>query len=192
MKFKIALLLPLLTAFALNGGCVISRTPVGDKVPELKPEIWNAKWLGGDGKIVRTKIKDARLGIVEMTARQPFPKLGVERQEILVRTLGPLQIVNQKMGDDHQFEYEFGRVDIDAAHLLVFGADVSGFAKLIKRHEIVGEFDKGKHGKPTGSCSLNGFSDKDYQRLQAEGFDVRSLFSQDPGTVLVRYRSFWQ
>jgi hypothetical protein len=190
--FKIARFLPLLAALALCSGCVTSKTPVGDKAPALDPKVWNGKWRSGDGGTVRTRIKDARLGIVEMRTRPPLPKQG-ETHEILVRSLGPLVIANQKIGDPHAVAYQFGRVAIDNTHLVVFNADESVFAKLIKRHQVAGQLDKDKHGKLTGSCTIEGFSGKAYRRLKKEGFDVRSLFKEDPSTVLVRdsWHLFW-
>lgn len=191
MKFKISIFLPLLAV--LFSGCVVSNTPVGDKVAELKPAVWNAKWRDGNGEIGWTKIKDAKLGVVEVGTSEPWPGLARSTQEILVRNLGPLVIANEKSNDAPGFGYEFGRLSIDAKHLVVFGANEPSFASLVKRHEIAGKLDKDKDGKPNGSCFLERFSDKDYRRLKEEGFDVRSLFNEDPDTVLVRdkWTPFW-
>ena len=161
--------------------------PVGDKVAELKPAIWNAKWQGGEGEIVRTKIKDAKLGIIEMSTSRPCPMLGSTRVEILVRNLGMLVIANEKTDYGQKSGYEFGRVAVDDKHLVVFDANEGVFVRLIRRHEIAGEFGAYKNGKPTGACYLKRFSDKDYLRLKREGVDVRSLFDEDPDEVLVRY-----
>ena len=181
MRTKLILFLPLLAVLAVSSGCVASRTPVGDKVAALEPKIWNGKWRDGDGGVVTTKIKDARVGIVRMTNKAAWLKRG-ETHEILVRMLGPLTIANEEMGGG----YGFGRVVNDGTHLVVFGADRSVFERLIKRHEIAGEIERDKQRKPTGACSIEGLSRKDYQRLKNEGFDVRSLFEEDPSTVLVR------
>jgi len=110
-----------------------------------------------------------------------------------VRNLGLLVIANHKTDDPPGLGYGFGRVSIDATHLVVFDANESAFVKLIRRHEIAGKLDMDKDGKPNGSCFLERFSDKDYRRLEEEGFDVRSLFNENPDTVLVRdkWTPFW-
>jgi hypothetical protein len=188
MKIRLILCLPLLAATALTSGCVTSKTPVGDKVAALKPEIWNAKWLDADGEIVRSKITNEKLGIVRMTL-QPSLLKPRETHEELVRMLGPLTIANQKTDGG----YQFGRVAIDHNHLVVFNPNDSLFLSLIKHHEIAGKVDRDAHGKPTGSATIQGLSYKDCQRLKKEGFDTRSLFDDDPSTVLIRYRwiPFW-
>ena len=188
MNIRFHLLLLLLAALVLSSGCVISRTPVGSKVAVLKPADWNGKWRGGDGEIVRTKIKDAKLGIVQVTTKHAWLKPS-ETHEILVRTLGPLTIVSQKIGDG----YDFGRIALDPTGLVFFDPDQSVFARLIRRHEIGGSIEKDKQGKPTGSCTIDGISEDDYRRLKREGFDVRSLFDENPYESLVRSRCmpFW-
>ena len=168
-------------------GCVICKTPVGDKVAQLKPEIWNAKWQGGGIGIVTTKIKDPKLGLVELTGRQPFPKLDHITITLLLRNLGPLLIVNQFTGDQPA-GYKFGRVSIDGDHFVIFDENDAAVQKLVQHHELAGKFAKDEYGKLTGTCILDHFSDRDYLRLKAEGFDVRSLFHDDPDFVLVRYK----
>ena len=189
MRFKLFRFVPLLAVFCV--GCVICKTPVGDKVARLNPQEWNGKWVGGDGGIIWTKIKDAKLGIVELTAGQPFPKPRLT-EEILVRNLGPLLIGNQKAVGDQKADngYKFGRISIDATHFVIFDANESVFSNLVRRHELAGKLDRDKNGKPTGNggCILERFSDKEYRRLKEQGFDLRSLFNEDPDTVLVRYK----
>lgn len=180
---KIKALLLVVAAFALSA-CVNSLTPVGSKMAQLKPDIWNAKWQGADGETVRTKIKDARLGLVDMTTNHPWPKPNEPTKHLLVRMLGPWTVVNEKP-DGY---YQFGRIDIDANHLIVFDPDEPAFEKLVRHHEIAGKLGRDQNGKPNGSCIISGFSEQDYQRLKKEGFSIRTLFSEDPSTVLIRRR----
>ena len=188
MKIRLILFLPLLAALALSSGCVTSRTPVGNKVAALKPEDWNKEWRDGDGEIVSTKIKDAKLGIVQVRTKPAWLKPS-ETRDILVRTLGPLTIVNQKTDGG----YDFGRIALDSMGLVVFGPNKPFFASLIRKHEIVGKIEKDKHGKPTGTCIIDGFSADDYERLKREGFEARTLFDEDPSQILVRQKCmpFW-
>jgi hypothetical protein len=191
MKFQSILLLPLLAALALCGcDTVTSKKPVGDKAAELKPEDWNGKWQDGKGTFVVTRIKDAKSGIVEAKYIQPWTKSkpgDVTTDDLLVRKLGAEVIANR--GDING--YEFGRVAADGSHLLVFYPDTPVFLKLIKRHMIAGRIDRDKDGKPTHSCTVEEFSERDYQRLKNEGFDVRSLFEEDPSMVLTRDHGLW-
>lgn len=183
MKTRLILFPSILAALALLSGCVTSRTPVGTKVAALKSEVWNGKWKGDDGGTARTRIKDARLGIVQITTKSSWFKPS-ETHELLVRTLGPLTIANQRIGN----QYWFGRVAADSNHLLCFQADESIFESLIKQREIAGIIERDKRGKSTGNCTIDGFSEKDCERLEKEGFDLRSLFEEDPTTVLIRYK----
>lgn len=182
-------LLPLLVVLAL-GGCVTSKTPVGGKVADLKPQVWNAKWRGGDGTTIKTRIKDARLGIVEVTPVKLWidPKKDASKPvDMLVRVLGPYTIINEPA----EGGYQFARIAIDANHFVTFDADQSVFADLIKRGEIPGKLDKSKDSKTSNSCTIDHFTERDYQRLKKQGFDVHSLFSEDPGAVLIRDHGIW-
>jgi hypothetical protein len=191
----------LLVALALCGcQSVQSKKPVGDNVPELKPAIWNAKWQDGTGTILRSKIKDARLGIIELTPIAPRPKPDDPKTtDLLVRTLGPCTIVNtnqmkpQGIKSAPSDPFTFARVAIDNEHLVIFPPNTPVFVTLIKQHRIACRLERDKHGKPTGSCLLDGFSDYDFQRLKKEGLETQTLFSEDPAMVYVRYswKPFW-
>jgi hypothetical protein len=187
MRYKIIKLLPLLAALAVCGcQTVKSKKPVGDKTAELKPEEWNGKWQSGDGSILATRIKDSKLGLVELVPVHPRPKPDEPKMvDVVVRTLGTNVIASTKEKPTDE-GYNFGRIAIDNTHLVVFAPDAPAFANLVKRGKLAGTLDKDKDGKPTGSSLLEGFSEQDYQRLVKGGVDVRSLFSEDPVIVLVR------
>ncbi|MGB8352332.1 MAG: hypothetical protein WCD79_00435 [Chthoniobacteraceae bacterium] len=186
-------LLPLLAALALCGcQSVQSTKPVGDKVADLKPAIWNAKWQDGTGGILRSEIKDSRLGIVELTPIAPKPKPDEPKNyELLVRTLGDYTIIDTNFGNP-KGPYDFVRVAIVSDRIVVFAPNTSTFVTLIKQHRIAGRLDRDKHGKPTG-CLLKSFSERDFLRLKKEGFETRTLFDEDPYAVHVRYswKQFW-
>jgi len=181
---KAVALLPLLAAIVLTG-CITSKTPVGDKVPRLEPGVWNAKWQSGDGGTVRTRVKDAKLGIVTMSKSHPWFHRGEPVRDVYIRLLGPYTVANEKLAE-HSFD--FGRISIDNDHLVVFAANELTFQKLVARHQIAGKAEKDEHGKPTGSFTIEGFSDKDYRRLKRERFDMHSLFKDDPSMVLIRHK----
>lgn len=183
--------LPLLAALVLCAcQSVTSKKPVGDKPAVLKPEVWNGKWKNGNGSFVATRVKDARLGILELKTITPWtkPKAGEPKTEDLqIRMLGTHVIANE---DEHP-GYQFARVANDGTHIVVFYADIPVFIKLIKQHKIAGKLEKNQDGKPDGSCTVEGFTERDYQRLKDEGFDVRSLFKEDPELVYTRDHGLW-
>ncbi len=185
--------LPSLLALAsvLLNGCVASRTPVGDKVATLDPKIWNAKWRDGSGAAMRTRIKDAKLGIVEMIRLKPWTKPGLgdsDREDLLVRTLGPDMIANEPASG---VGYQFERIVTDGSSLVAFDPNESVFEGLISRHELGGKIDRDKKGKSSGSCTIDGFSERDYRRLEKEGFSLQTLFNQDPAKVFIRSHGWW-
>jgi hypothetical protein len=189
IRLKITLFLPLLAALALCS-CVTSRTPVGDKVAALDPKVWNAKWRAGDGEAMRTRIKDARLGIVEVTRLAPWtkPKPGdVDREDLLVRMLGGEIIANEKEAGGFEFE----RVAIDGSRMVAFEPNEPVFEALINRHEMSGTIDRNKNGQSSGSCTIGGFSERDYKRLVKRGFAVQTLFNEDPAEVFIRDHGIW-
>lgn len=180
-----------LLAVGVLGGCVTSKTPVGGKVADLRPEVWNAKWRGGDGSTIKTRIKDARLGIVEVTPIKLWTKPRQDDSkpvDMLVRVLGPYTIINEPA----EGGYQFARVAVDANHLVCFDPSESVFADLIKRGEIPGKLDKDKNSKTSNSCTIDHFTERDFQRLKKQGFDTGTLFNADPtGTVLIRDHGIW-
>ena len=190
MKMNSRFLLPLLVALVLSG-CVTSKTPVGDQTPQLDPKVWNGKWRDGSGRAMRTHIKDAKLGLVEVTNLEPWTKPSpgnVTREDVLIRTLGGTEtIANTKQGDG----YGFARVYNDGASFLVFSANVGVFQDLIRRGKLSGSVHKDHSGKSTGSCTIDHLNDRDYKRLQRQGFDVQMLFDENPSTVMTRSRGLW-
>ena len=179
MKTKSLLHLCVLSLLILLNGCVTSRTPVGSTVAKLDPKIWNGTWTGDDGSIVRTRIKDARLGIVQVSTKSAWLK-PAENHDLLIRMLGSLTIANEKSVDD----YQFASVSIDNHHLLIFWPDKTEFDDLITHHKLTGIIEKGKKGAATG-CTINGLSDNDLKRLVRDGVAYQSLFDMDPSTVLI-------
>jgi len=193
--------LPFLAALALCGCQTVQSTrPVGDKVADLKPAIWNAKWQDGTGAILRSEIKDARLGIVKLTPIAPKPKPGDPKaMELLVRTLGDYTIINTNEMKPPGIKsapadpYDFARVALDDTHLVIFAPNAPTFVTLIKQQRIAGKLERDKHGKPTGSCTVKELSEHDFQRLKKEGLETQTLFNEDPYAVYVRYswKLFW-
>jgi|ERR1700677_3764102 len=189
MKFTFVKSLPLLAALALCGcEATVSKKPVGERGAELKPDDWNGRWVGGDGTILETKIKDAKLGLVELTPVKPKAKPGEPKEiDLVVRTLGTHTIVNLKQKPTDE-AYDFGRVSVDNTHLVGFAPNTPMFIELIKEGKLTGRIEKDKDGKLTGSCTLESFTEQDYQRLKRDGVDVRALFGEDPVTVAVRVK----
>lgn len=192
MKMKSPCFLPLLAALALCGcESVTSKTPVGDKVPPMDPKAWNGKWrYGGDKLVATTKVLDAKRGLVEMVIYTPWTKPGtdeVQTGEVLVRMLGPEMVGNELDNGSYGFE----RIAMMGDCIVTFAPDKEEFAKLIKQHKIAGKIERDPKGKPTGNCEIKGLSSNDYERLKAEGIDVRSLFEENPSRVFVRSHGLW-
>jgi len=193
MRSTIIRFLPLLVAVALCGcDSVTSKTIVGDKVPALDPKVWNGKWRNADGSAIATRIVDAKAGIIELKRFQPWTKPTpgeLQADNIWVRTLGQEVIANELQSGG--VGYEFQRVAISADYIVTYSPDEKVFAGLIKRGEIAGKLERDKDGKPTGSCTIEGFSGRDYERLEREGFNVQSLFDEDPAQVYIRGHGLW-
>jgi hypothetical protein len=193
MKMKFFPWLPALAALVLCGcNTVTSKTIVGGEPAVLDPKIWNAKWQNADGMAMSTRVKDAKLGIIELKSFRPWTKPEPGEQQtvdIHLRLLGNEVIANEQQGAGG--DYGFQRVVASANYIVTFDPNEKVFARLIKRGEITGKVERDKNGKPTGSCIIKGFSGRDYQRLKSEGFDVRSLFNEDPAQVFVRGHGLW-
>ena len=193
MRTKIVRFLPLLAALALCGcNSVTSKTIVGSKAAVLDPKVWNGKWRNADGSAIATRVKDAKLGIIELKTFQPWTKLApgeMETADVYLRTLGPEVVANEQQGAGGGYGFE--RVAVNGDYLVTFDADEHVFAGLIKRHKIKGTLERDKNGRLTGSCTIEGFSERDYQRLQKEEFDVKSLFGENPAKVFVRGHGLW-
>jgi hypothetical protein len=189
-KTSLVLSLALLPALLL-AGCVdfvTSKTPVGDKPAALDPKLWNGIWQDENGGLFRTRIKDANLGVVEIRSRSSPLDPG-KTDDLLVRALGDITITNIGSGGSYAFE----RVDISGKHLLVFDPNASTFSGLIEDGKISGSLDRDSNGKPTGSSTIDGLSERDYHRLKRDGIDPHDLFKDDPTDVLIRYHwiPFW-
>ena len=176
-------LLPLLALLFLCTGCVTSRTPVGSKPATLDPKVWNAKWLNADGGTLRTRIADPRLGIIRISpSKGPLRDDG--SRDILVRQLGLTTVANQQYGS----VYKFARIDATTNHLLLFEPDQGVFVRLIDLGLVRGKADSYTKGKPTGNLAIEGLSDRELRRIAGQGIDLRTLFQENPSTVLIRYR----
>ncbi len=84
--------------------------------------------------------------------------------------------------------FKFARVDATASHLILFEPDKNVFLRLIKRRLLPGKIDRDEKGQTTGSLTIDGLSERDLRRISGQGIDARTLFQEDPSTVLIRAR----
>jgi hypothetical protein len=101
--------------------------------------------------------------------------------DLQVRTLGKYTLTCGNGGSP----LDFFRVVNNKDFIIGFPPEGSAFSELVKQGKLSGTLDKDKDGNPAG-CTLESFSQADYERLGKQGVDLRALFQEDPAAVFLR------
>lgn len=190
---SISIPLIFLAAFLLSAcDSVTCKKPVGERIVELDPKLWNAKWADSDGLLFESSIKNLELGVVTLTMLRPTKPDEPKSLDVIVRNVSGQTVVSSRLPKDAV--YIFGRIAITGEHLAIFAPAVPIFSRLIESKILRGAIKKNADGKPTGSCTIDELSERNIQSL--EDLDKRDpttfrfdhLFENDPYIVALRVK----
>lgn len=167
---------------------IMVKQPAGDKVPELKAEVWEGTWLGADGFRGQSLIVNAKEGIVEIKSlEEPDEKPAV----VKVRELGSRVVVTAVDKDDPKGPAPFMRAAVSDDYAAFFPIKEETFMTAVKNGKLRGKIEVKKYGPDNSGErseavleSLTGAEAKGISVAAAE--DTAALFEADPALVLVR------